>query len=248
MQDYLKADLNRLFHRVPIWIVWALFMVGITVITVIFSWQEYFNYASLGDEIELVLSMAVPLLVAFQLNFIFEEDLQAKTMQIVLGRGLERRHLILAKWLEMAVFVLVDILSIELLMLGIGAINGVFLKSQAIMVVLAASLSSGLLVMVMVSILMIFIYRSLHLGVGQLIFLLLCFRPLSRLAGFLVGKYTWLASVNLESFFPGFNLVNFAEGMKAGTFHGKQLMVVLIYLVLDLLLACRCFKKKELDF
>ncbi len=248
MQDYLKADLNRLFHRVPIWIVWALFMVGITVITVIFSWQEYFNYASLGDEIELVLSMAVPLLVAFQLNFIFEEDLQAKTMQIVLGRGLERRHLILAKWLEMAVFVLVDILSIELLMLGIGAINGVFLKSQAIMVVLAASLSSGLLVMVMVSILMIFIYRSLHLGVGQLIFLLLCFRPLSRLAGFLVGKYTWLASINLESFFPGFNLVNFAEGMKAGTFHGKQLMVVLIYLVLALLLACRCFKKKELDF
>lgn len=248
MIHYLKADLWRINRRTPRRIMFILYLLVGIIITVISSNQKSFNFVKLGLCITTTFQILPIVLAMFNLYFVFEDDLQVKTMQVAIGNGTGRLQVILVKWIQMLILSLVDCVSLTAVMCITGLVRGVGLKGYAAAQVAAQLCVTCLTVGVMTSLVMIIIFQIMHIGATQLLFLLICFKPISFILSYQEMSKEIMAKLRLSRFLIGSNLDGFQVALATGKFNLQNFIVILIYWLIGIGATYMIFRKKELDF
>ena len=249
MLQYLHADLWRIGRRIPRWVTWILSMVIGAAVIVSASGKKTFNYVELGSSMETVLRILPAFMAMFNLYFVYEDDIQVKTMQTAIGRGTGRFSIIFSKWLQMVILSIFDCVSLILVMSLTGMLTkGAVLRDHIALVIEAQAIVTVLTLAVMTAIVMIFIFNSMHVGIMQIVFLGLCVKPLTLLLNSLEVRYEFLANLQLSGLMPGKNLDTFKQIFTAGQFGIKNMIVIMLYCILGMGITYMIFAKKELDF
>lgn len=249
MIQYLYADLWRIGRRIPRWMIWILSLaIGVAVV-VSASGKKNFNYVELGSSMETVLTILPAVLAMLNLYFVYEDDMQVKTMQIAIGRGTGRLAIIFSKWLQMVLLSIIDCVSLILVMNLTGQLlKGVVLRDHIARGIGAQAISTVLTVAVMTAIVMIFLFNSMHVGIMQIVFLVLCIKPFTLILNSLETRHEFLAELQLSNFMPGKNLDAIKQMITVGQFGVRNITVIIIYCILGIGITYMIFAKKELDF
>lgn len=248
MFQYLKADFWRLNRRIPRWIILGAALIISAGIIFSSSKQTNYNFVKLGTAMESVFRYLPPLIAMMNLFFVFEDDLEVKTMQIAIGRGTGRFQIIFVKWLEMVILTLTDCIGLFLVMNATGLIRGVTLKGHSAVLVAAQLCTTVLSVGITTALVMIIIFQSMQVGITQILFLLLSLQPISMILNYLESSREFLAKLRLSRFLAGSNLSGLAQTIKTGRFSFSNIAVIMIYIIIGLGITYTIFKKKELDF
>lgn len=248
MLRYLNADFWRLQQRIPRWIIWIVYLIICVLYAVSVRNTKGFNFVQLGDAVTTALSVFPILMAMFNLYFVYEDDLQAKTMQIAIGRGISKLSVVFSKWLEMVLLSIVDCIGLIIVMSLVGMTKGAVLKDHAASLVIAQTVCTVMLVAVITSIIMMPVFYSMHVGLLQVLFLFLCLEPVSRLLAFAERTNEIMTKLQLSRFLPGNNLEGFRQSMTTGQFHMQNIFVIAAYLVVGMAVSRLILSKKELDF
>ena len=248
MLRYLNADFWRLLRRLPRWIIWIVYLIICVLYAVSARNTKGFNFVQLGDTITTTLAVLPILMAMFNLYFVYEDDLQAKTMQIAIGRGISKLSVVFSKWLEMVILSIVDCISLIIVMSLIGMTKNAVLKDHAASLVVAQAVSTVMLVAVITSIIMMLVFYSMHVGLLQVLFLFLCLEPVTRLISLAERVNEIMTKLRLSRFLPGDNLEGLRQSLTTGQFNIQNILVIVIYLVVGMAVSRLILSKKELDF
>lgn len=106
----MKADLHRIFRRIPHWInlaVQCLIIVIICYLTKIISWSN----ANFAQNINIYFTYVAPLFIGLlDLGAIYSDDFKAKTLQVAIGSGVSRVQVIIIKFIETAIVAFFELL------------------------------------------------------------------------------------------------------------------------------------------
>lgn len=248
MIQYLTADLWRINRRIPRIVAWVLYLIIGIASTLFTANQNVFNFIKLGNSIVFALSLWTIFLAMTNLYFVFEDDLQTKTLLTAIGQGIKRYQIIFVKWFEMLLLTLFDCISLTTVMWITGLAKGVTLKGSALTKVSVQLAITCLTFGVMTSLIMIIIFHIMHLGLTQLLFCLLAFKPISLILKYLEMNNEILAKLRFSRFLIGNNLDSFHTSLNAGKFNTKYFIVIFIYRAIGMGVTYLLFRKKELDF
>lgn len=248
MIQYLTADLWRINRRIPRIVAWVLYLIIGIASTLFTANQNVFNFIKLGNSIVFALSLWTIFLAMTNLYFVFEDDLQTKTLLTAIGQGIKRYQIIFVKWFEMLLLTLFDCISLTTVMWITGLAKGVTLKGSALTKVSVQLAITCLTFGVMTSLIMIIIFHIMHLGLTQLLFCLLVFKPISLILKYLEMNNEILAKLRFSRFLIGNNLDSFHTSLNAGRFSVKYFIVIFIYWAIGMGVTYLLFRKKELDF
>lgn len=248
MIQYLTADLWRINRRIPRIVAWVLYLIIGIASTLFTANQNVFNFIKLGNSIVFALSLWTIFLAMTNLYFVFEDDLQTKTLLTAIGQGIKRYQIIFVKWFEMLLLTLFDCISLTTVMWITGLAKGVTLKGSALTKVSVQLAITCLTFGVMTSLIMIIIFHIMHLGLTQLLFCLLTFKPISLILKYLEMNNEILAKLRFSRFLIGNNLDSFHTSLNAGRFSVKYFIVIFIYWTIGMGVTYLLFRKKELDF
>ena len=248
MLRYLNADFWRLLRRLPRWTIWIVYLTICALYAVSARNTKGFNFVQLGDTITTILAVFPILMAMFNLYFVYEDDLQAKTMQIAIGRGISKLSVVFVKWLEMVILSIVDCISLIIVMSLVGMTKNAILKDHAASLVIAQAVSTVMLVAVITSIIMMLVFYSMHVGLLQVLFLFLCLEPVTRLLSFAERTNEIMTKLQLSRFLPGGNLEGLRQSLTTGQFNIQNILVIVIYLVVGMAVSRLILSKKELDF
>lgn len=248
MIPYLKADFWRINRRLPRIFVFLIYLVIGIAMTLSSTNQKNFNFIKLGDSMASTLLFLPVFLAVFNLYFVFEDDLQTKTMQVAIGRGTKKLQVIFIKWIEMFLLTFFDCAVLLLCMCGVGLTKGIRLKGSAISQVLAQFCGSWLTIGAMTALIMVIIFHILQIGLTQILFLVLIFKPFTIILSYLETSKEFMARLHLSRFLLGNALNQFQFSMEAGRFDPGNFIIIFIYWMIGIGATYLLFRKKELDF
>lgn len=248
MIHYLKADMWRLNRRIPRWILWGIYLIACMVTAGFAVQKKSFNYVDLGNTMKTSLNIIPYAMAMFHLYFVYEDDLQAKTIQVAIGRGLGRGSVILSKWMQMILLSLLDCIGLIAGMSIVGFTKGIALKGNAVIVVEMQVLRTLLIVGMMTAFVMAIIYYIKHIGATQFLFLVLCFEPVTLIFRSMETMNDTMANIRLTRFLPGENIDGLIQTLTIGQFKLWNFVFVLFYFAVAFGVTYMILRKKEFDF
>lgn len=247
MNRYIIADLKRIFKKKSHWIIFAILVLfcaigcidmGSTPMTgadIIDSLKMDFNYA------------AVPFGV-LSIFYVFADDLKAKTSQIAIGIGISRREVVIAKWLESALMMAIDILLIFIACILTNIVSttahptfGEWIQAAVVAFVAIFQMAAYL------SIVMITIYAGHGTTLALLIYVLLSCGLINKAVNYL-GYFSVPRALHI----PQMSITNLATTCRSRMILGSaaplQWLGLAIYIVIGIVVTVEIFKHQELEF
>ena len=248
MNRYIRADLHRILKRLPraITLVLIFALIGYT------SWSvkdagEGISIRDLTDGINGFVTWIVFFFGLIEYSYVYGEDFKAKTMQLAIGTGIRRRHVVLAKWVEGAFLVLLDCVITLAILFGVAAIRGVSFAGGPMRDIMMYFFFEWVSVLAFYALTMPLVFATQATTGGMLIFIALKTGMISGILKAIFGLKA-LEPLNLGRFLLTY-LVDIARSRAiAGSFSLVHIAVIVIYLVIGYVLTSILFKKKELEF
>ena len=245
MKRYMNADLYRIFTRVPRYILLAVLYAAIFFIART-SADEQTIYQFIQSFTKYVNALFV-IIGLVEFVFVYGDDFKAKTMQIAIGTGISRRRVILTKWAEVAVLMLVDTLVMAVVVVIAAATKGVGFEADVIGKFVILLFFGFLKVIGSVGFTMIFVFWTQNTSLGMLIYL----ATASEITGHLFGAVLEtgvLSSLHISGYtFSGLMQMSRSRLM-AGAFNFWFMLGIVLYLVAFFFLTCLVFRRRELEF
>ena len=246
MGRYFRADMHRIFRRIPRYIVLAL-LLGLLGYIMYSATKEDITIYQLVD----VLVKAVPYVSAafglIEYIYVFAEDFKAKTMQIAIGTGISRRKVVMTKWFECGFLCVVDYAVLIALIFAAGGINGISFAGDPAIDVYLLFLFGWIKTFVCIGFTMILVFRVQATTGGMLLYLALCAGVVKLLLE-TVLDINALKPLGLSSLLFS-NLIDTARSRAIlGTFSAPHIAGIVIYAVACSIAAWLLFKKRELEF
>ena len=250
MRNYIRADVKRILQR-------SSHLFSMLLLFIIYACAVYFPNRSMQTTFVTLVTSACSMLDwlvifvgLFEMIAVFSEDFKVKTMQVAIGLGVSRTKVVLCKLLEVAVLLVLDCIALTLLTMGIGAVMGasisfVVLKDLILTLLIkcllnqvaCVSLTMIVLFVTQSSILSIFVYVLISVGIVNL---LLSLMPMFGM--------TALESLNLHRLTLSYLVGSFNTDILLGTFDIVSFIGIGIYIVVGIFATCKLFGKRELDF
>ena len=246
----MMADLKRISVRVPriialliLFAVEVLFTIIITktssqAITAV-GFMSYF-----GQFTQTVIPVALGLI---ELHAIYADDFKAKTMQIAIGIGVKRRHIVLSKFFEMLILVVVDLILYGLIIVAAATCAGLQIESPHLVMLVSYLISNGISIMVYTALTMILIFYMQSTGISVLLYVLFSLTIVNKIVGLIIS-IGFLESLSLGRFLATSLITKFYTSLMLGTFHVKSFIGIMIYIVMAYIVTTILFKKRELEF
>ena len=247
MTNYISADLKRIFKRVPRLIVLAAVYAGFIIYLAASGAGKGrgSDYISLSNQ---YLANMLPLLFGvIELISVFSEDFRAKTMQIAIGRGMERWQVVLCKFFELCILVVIDLLMMGIVVWIAGIFMSTGLSSGNIGDLFIDLFSVWLSVISYGSLTMILIFYMQGTGTSIFLYLLLASNILGILLD-LLFTLPALSSMNIDSFLLTGLLDDFTTALMKGSFSFPEFLGICAYTAAGLLFTTVLFEKRELEF
>ena len=250
MLNYIRADLYRIFHQVfrYIWLVLCIaLMAGLVLYSAV---KKDLNAIGFAGSIHNYLFFATLIMGIGELSAVFTDDFRAKTMQIAIGSGVSRRHVVLAKLLEVTFLFLLDLLVLTLVMMVGGMVlAGITFTAHPIQQMLVEVLSFTLTASLCADVTMILLFYTQKTGFAPLLYLVLFIDPIDQILRMFASTNEFVQRLHL----PDYTMtaltgtINTQLGLGA-SFPLKQLILMVVYLIAVYVITCAVFNKQELDF
>lgn len=246
MLNYLKADLRRVFTRIPRWItllVQCVILAVTTYITKMVSWSNE-NFFTVMN---MYFSIAAPLFIGlFEIGTIYADDFKAKSLQVAIGTGVSRVQVIVVKFIELAIVSIFDLLVQGIVTVGLAKVFGAGLTAIQygdLVVLLFIAWLTALCCTAASAILM---FRNQNGEIGKLIYIAM-WLPVPELLRFLLemgpwaqlqlSKYLYTEQLNLLSSYLMLRRMNFG-----------CLFSIIGFIVVCFVITVLLNRRKELDF
>lgn len=245
MINYIKADLLRIFKRIPRYIV---LVAGLGVLTAIMlSLAKEKSVYEIVD----IATKAMPYICALfgiiEFSFVYTDDIKAKTMQIAIGRGIGRGQVILAKWIEHTLMCLLDCILVVAVIIICSNIRGAMFSGEPAADVFILMLFGMVKVIGAAGITMIVVFATLNPVLSVIVYICSVFGILGLIFSLIVTIGP-LENAGLEKFVFT-NLIETAKTrMIVGTVSVGHLLGILAYLAVFYIIALTVFEKQELEF
>lgn len=244
MINYILADFKRIFVRVSR-------LVSIAIIIALMIWVGYLTRESGGLGFlnvfkQILTYMPVPLGV-IELLAIFSDDFKAKSMQIAIGCGLGRNRVIVAKWLQMVIFSLIDWFAVMLLSILASFVFGNKIPAVVLgelSVIVLHSILRNITICAYVGI-VVFMLQSIT--TPMILFILLSTGIVETIVK-MASMDPSVALLKLDSRTP-LGMINYAQTrLSMGMFPLFTYICIALYIALGLVITMILFKKRELEF
>lgn len=250
MRNYICADIKRILQR-------SSHLFSMLLVFIVYICAVYFpNRGEQTTAVSLVASACstldwLPIFVGlFEMIAVFSEDFKVKTMQVAIGLGVSRNKVVLCKLLEVAILLVLDCIIIALSTVVIGFALGtpislVVLKDLILSLLVkcflhqitCVSLTMIVLFMTQSSILSIFVFALVSVGIVNLLLSLL---PMFGM--------TALESLNLHRLTLTYIIGAFNTRILLGSFDIISFLGIALYMAVGIFATCKLFGKRELDF
>lgn len=245
MIHYIKADLLRLFKRIPRYIVLALGLGAMAAIMLSLAKGK-----SVYEIVDIVTD-AMPYVCAIfgivEFVFVYTDDIKAKTMQIAIGRGIGRNKVVLAKWIEHTLVCLLDCILVVIEILICSAIRGAMFSGEPAADILVLMLFGMIKVIGAAAITMIVVFATTNSVLSIIVFICSVLGVVNLIFSLIVTIGP-LENAGLEKFLFTSLIETAKTRMIVGTVSVGHLLGIAIYLAVFYFIAVLVFKKRELDF
>lgn len=247
IKNYVKADIWRIVKRIPR-------MIAILIMNIVFA--IVIIKASAGDSWNSVFFMG-KMLTGFSIiawlcgivEFIsvFSDDFRAKTMQVAIGMGMKRRHVILTKWLDCMFLIISDMLLVCIVGLLTGAATGVRVNGEQLVDLLINVLGEILVSGAYYSLAMVLVFFMQSVLIPLIVYICLVVNLFHTILQYLFSLEA-IRSWNLSKYLLTDASQLFVSRLTVGTFDVKALLLILAYIIIGYVLSSVVFRKKELEF
>lgn len=250
MINYMIADLKRIYIRIPRGIALLLLFISEILFSIILkkAITQTVTATVFMTNFGQFTNTVVPVVLGLiELHAVYADDFKAKTMQIAIGIGIKRRHIILSKYLEMLILVIVDLVLYGLVITVAANAVGIPLQASHLSMLSSYLVFCGISVAVYAALTMILIFFMQSTGIAVLLYVLLSITVVSKILG-LILSIGILESLSLERFLATSMITRFYTSQMLGSFHVRSFIGILIYIVGSYLITMILFKKRELEF
>lgn len=247
MNSYIRADLHRLKTRIPRWILLGLYFLILMRIFWKMAGDASVTAYDISTSFIQILTWTAPILGVIEMVFVYGDDFKAKTMQIGIGHGIKRRHIILAKLIEYMVACTFDIMFVFVLDVCISRMRGVVLGTQFLgdMVVVALFALVKLYAAVESAMVLMFFVQST--AIANILYIAVAYGAFGMIFGLLQNTK---ALKNIH--FTQYMLMKLIDVVKARALIGivalPQLIGVILWLTVLYVVTSVLFEKRELEF
>ena len=246
MKKYIRADLYRLFRRIP-----RLIMLVIVFAAFFDMFRPSQNPGTTIIELTDLLESAlkyVPVYIGFiEILYIFGDDFTGKTAQIAIGTGVKRHQVILAKWLEIVIAVAIDVIIIVVLVLTLSFIKTHTLPAEIVTDVLVHALISILATASYMALIFPVMFFMQSITVSFLIYILLASGAVNKIISY-VGNGQLVRWIRIENYTLTNCLNVFRSRLILGNFQFESVIGIILYLGISLFLTYIVYKNRELEF
>ena len=247
INNYIKADIWRVSRRIPriIFILIANIIFALVIVKASNgdSWNSvFFMEKMLGG-----FSVIATICSIVEFVSVFSTDFAAKTMQIAIGGGMKRRHVILTKWLDCLFLAMSDFLFACIVGLIMGGITGVHINAEQGLDILINFLGESLKAGGYYSLAMIAVFYMQSVMIPLLVYICLSIDIFYYILKYLFSLGP-IRQWNLQKYLFTEASELFESRLVVGTFDFKAFLLVIIYMAIGYIVSSLLFKKKELEF
>lgn len=248
MLKYIRADLYRITRQIPRYVLLVLFLGAYAFGSCAYGVSKEMNGLGITTTCSNLLAYMGLALGIVELMAVFADDFRAKTMQVAIGTGISRRHVMLAKLLEVSLLVLIDLLLSVLLLVISCTVAGIRFQPYQFYQMFIYALTTTLTAVVATDVTMIVLFYTQKTGLAPILFLLFYVDPVSvALSPFQANEI--VLKLHLTEYTYSALIGELSNQLSLGvSFPLKALIVLCAYLVLFFLLGYTIFSKRELDF
>lgn len=263
MLNYMAADLSRIFkrksHIILMLITFAVFCaaiaISVSVLDVINdpAFQEAGFYVETNDGtmaqvIRHVAAYAAGIIGLFELIAVFSDDLKAKTAQIAIGVGVSRVKVVLSKFFELLILLVIDMVIMMALGVLMSRLKGSILSVEQLFG-LCKEVSVNMLLSnaAYASLVFILLFTTQSMTQSIICFLALNFGIVSGAIG-LLGNMKALRDLNLSSYTLSSMLDRIKAMINGAAFDIVPYAAAFVYLLVALAITILLYRKKELEF
>lgn len=247
MNRYIRADLHRIFRRISRYIVLVL---GFILLGLIIRSTAKTEGTTVYQIVDLLVKAVPYVAVAFGLVeylYVYVDDFRAKTIQIAIGTGIRRRHVILAKWIEHGFVCIVDYAVLIAMIFGICGFYGISFSGAPAKDVHILFLFGWLKTFVCIGITMIVVFRTQATTGGLLLYLALCVGLVKGLAS-IIFEIKAIKPLHLSDYLFS-SIIDVAKSRAiVGTVSIPHIAGIAAYIIVCYLAACLLFRKREMEF
>lgn len=249
MLNYIRADLHRITRRVPRVMVLLLILVIFVAVLIYNAVSGQQNSIGFMANMASLFSVAGALFGLVEIMAVFADDFRAKTMQVAIGLGVSRPHVVLAKAIEFALLNLLDNLVLAVLVVASSASVGIGLNGDDIYQIMIRVFFAMLNALIPALFTMIPIFYLQGTGLAAILFLVFYIDPLAQIIGMFLSTNEVVIRLHLNevpySAILGSTITAFT--LHAGVNVG-QILGLILYIVAGYFLTVLVFHKRELDF
>lgn len=248
MLNYIHADLHRIFRRTSRCVIIILFFAIALGIEFYQAVTRSYNSVNLVAAAATLFDGAALVLGVVELQSVFADDFNAKTMQIAIGLGISRPKVVLVKLLDFAILSLVDSLVLMVLFALGGTFCGIHLLGDQIYLLVVSAIGNALYMTIAAAFTMIPVFYLQSTSLAILFFLIISIDPIKII----------LMLFSTKEIVMNLHLVELPYSIVAETLTTQlslrnavpipQLIGVIAYLAIAYGLTVLVFKKRELDF
>lgn len=246
MLNYIRADLKRIFTRVPRLVVLFLCYAGLAAIILVLH-NEQWNSVVFTSGVEQYIKFLTAGLGLLELISVYSDDFRAKTMQVAIGIGIPRRNVVICKITEVGILVLADLLLFGAIMFTMGGILKSDINADQTMELIAYLVKTWISILSYMSLSMILLFFTQSSGPGTLLYVGLSIGLLKGLFELLAGIDA-IQFLHLNTYTLSALLNTFGTRLLVGIFHVPSFFGILVYFAAGNLLTIFLFQKRELEF
>lgn len=247
MKKYIRADLYRLWRRIP-----RLILLVIVVYLIGDMFRPGANQDStildLMDMFEEVLKYVPVYFGVIELMYVFGDDFIGKTAQIAIGTGVTRREVVFSKWIEIVINTAIDAVIITIIVLIESIIKTHTMPGELLAAVLVHLLVAVMATAAYIAVVLPIMFAMQNITVAFLLYPLFSSGLFSKFIDFLGNAVKFIRVHHLASY-TLYNCLNvFRSRLILGSFSITSFVGMLIYVCAGVAITLAVYKKKELEF
>ena len=246
MNRYMKADFYRIFGRVSRYITLLILFIAFGAFLYIVA--DGSTPYELVETLTKVVNLAIcPVFGLVEYGVVYSDDIKAKTMQIAIGTGISRKKVIFTKWVEIVILTALDVIIFLGIAYVISILRNAVFSGEPLRDVLVLSGFSLIKLAGSAAITSILLFGTMNATLGMILFITSALGILYFIVSAIVTIGP-LEALHLDKYL----FTSLLEAAKSraviGTLSVTHIAGIILYLLVFYFLACKVFKKVELEF
>lgn len=249
MINYIKADFYRMFKKKSLYIFLGICSLGFILSNILVSSIEYTEETFIG--LSMILLTFVPIFVGlFVFNIVYVDDLRSKSLQTAIGFGKKRSEIVIVKYIDALILMLVFTVLIILHLFIVPTIFGLSLTEASINILMGYVASFFLKTIGYFALASIAVFFFQKTTSATTVYILLSTGTINILMSLLLSQSFIIKTVgDLQPYLYTEVVNNMLNALQLNTGNIMEYIVlILAYIIGSIVLSSILFNRKELEF